>query len=302
MYKKTNQYASEFETFASKVETMVNEYITADKNCAKKIRSNGKSHRQKTGLPKGLGAALISSTFEKLGDIIEDVAEDLKTWADNVIESIKDKVIEDWDSFVQFIESSIQVFVSGGIVALCIAAGVTGIAFPVALPIAIAASISLFLGVDKFTSSVFDIFNWYETDGSTFSKLTAEELGIKGFGIVYDILDTITSVMTGTGATNLSHYTNFVDTLCFFRNIGRTKEGLLFLNLLEKSGKISNVTTIIDDLKSLGENIINKDLNEFLNGIIDDGFNDGVENIITSDKFQKFITSDGVTNFITSKI
>ena len=262
MYKKNNQYASEFETFASKVETMVNEYITTDKNCANKIRSNGKSHRQKTGLPKGLGAALISSTFEKLGDIIDDISDSIKEWVSTIVEEfmsnpIIEKILDDWDSVLQLIQGVAQLGISGVILWGAVAACLAGAALPVALPVVVAAGFTFILGFDKSVSAGVDLLDKYETNGSSIIKDELKKI-LPDFVVefVYDTVDGISTAFTTGGASAIANNAKYVKWLDYFRKIEDSGDkikwsgdGVKFINNLndEDGGFIKAFVDLISD-------------------------------------------------------
>lgn len=278
MYKKNNQYASEFEIFASKVETMVNEYITADKNCANKIRSNGKSHRQKTGLPKGLGAALISSTFEKL----DDIRDGIKEWVDGIIDELKDipiigsiikSITEDFDSWIQMAGS----LISGIICLVTIAAAPLG--GPIALGIAMAAGLSYLMQLDQFMAGFVDILNLWETDGDSITQnICGDE-----YDEIYNLVDIGLGVIISGGLSNgIKNLKNANDLIKFetIDDFRKYFDNLTNIKTLGNMEKFLDSKGIWDTLSQTKNFIYDFILNENPEGTIDDIKNRIIENTL----------------------
>lgn len=235
MYKKTNQYASEFETFASKVETMVNEYITTDKNCANRIRSNGKSHRQKTGLPKSFDAALIASSFKKL----DDIRDGIKEWVDGIIDELKDipiigsiikSITEDFDSWIQIAGS----LISGIICLVTIAAAPVG--GPIALGIAMAAGFSYLMQLDQFMAGFADILNLWETNGDSITQNIFGDTYDEIYNLVDIGLGVVISGGLSNGIKNLKNANDLIkfDTIADFRKYFDNLTNIKTLGNMEK--------------------------------------------------------------------
>ena len=278
MYKKNNQYASEFESFASKVETMLNEYITADKNCANKIRSNGKSHRQKTGLPKNLSAALISSSFEKL----DDIRDGIKEWVDGIIDELKDipiigsiikSITEDFDSWIQIAGS----LISGIICLVTIAAAPVG--GPIALVTAMAAGLSYLMQLDQFMAGFADILNLWETDGDSITQNIFGDT----YDEIYNLFDIGLGVVISGGLSNgIKNLKNANDLIKFetLDDFRKYFDNLTNIKTLGNMEKFLDSKGIWDTLSQAKNFIYDFILSENPEGTIDDIKDSIIENTL----------------------
>ena len=252
MYKKNNNQASEFETFASTLESMVNDYISVDKECATRIKSNGKNHRKNTGLAKNLALATICASFDKIGNKLGDIADNVKDWAESVVDWFKTSLKEDWDSYIQFIEGATQLFISVGTLIGAIAAAATGAGIVAAIPLLLASLVTMYTGIDKIASSVLDIINVYETDGSTVTK---EAVDNKLFNFVYDVCDFVAGAATGAGIGKLADITEATELFILLGKGDFAVKGLELINNAKKVNDINSTISDVDDVISLASNI-----------------------------------------------
>lgn len=243
MYKKNNQQASEFEVFASTLEKMVNDYVDTDKNCATRIKSNGRNHRKNTGLAQNLALATICASFDKIGNKISQITDGVKDWVSGVVNWFKTSIKEDWESYLQFIEGGVSLFAGIGTLMAGISAAATGAGIPVAIPMIMASLISMYTGMDKIVSSLFDIGNIYETDGSTITK---ESFDNRLFSFAYDTIDAIAGIATGVGLGKLSDVTQATEV---YTLLGKGDFAIKGLEFIKNINKISGVSDYIDYLK-----------------------------------------------------
>ena len=273
MYKKNNNQASEFETFASTLESMVNDYISVDKECATRIKSNGKNHRKNTGLAKNLALATICASFDKVGNKLGDIADNVKDWAESVVDWFKTSLEEDWDSYIQGIGAFIQMVSSGIIIAGCLVAAMTGIAAPVSLPIAGAAAVAFITGLDKLWGAIADIMNYKETDGKSNSQFWAEEKGAEWYSKIFGVVDFGASISTGTSMiSKIFTSKNIVNIYYMMDRLGRLDDISKIANLVKGLGIASNVSTgvdvVVDISKKDSEGIFDKIKNSIIENIV----------------------------------
>lgn len=318
MYKKNNNQASEFETFASTLESMVNDYISVDKECATRIKSNGKNHRKNTGLAKNLALATICASFDKIGNKLGDIADNVKDWAESVVDAIVDgvtnlvdkivtSVIEDWESYFQLAEGLIQIITSVGVLSAAIAAAATGGGIALAIPALIASITSLYMGIDKLVSSVLDIsnigniegFEKFETDGSTITQIWAGNN--EYFNIGYEVVDLVAGLFTGKVLTELISPENTKYLLKLFGNSNYADKVLDFLKYVNKASDLGDKVGDVETLIGVTSPLLNKDkdIAASLNGVVDYGCNSATSSI--SDKIYDKFTTDLVGEMLISK-
>lgn len=204
MYRDSQNYASEFETFAGKVENMVNSYIETDNACAKKIRTNGKNHRKKMGLPKNIMVATVGATFER----VEDLANEFIGWVDDILEfsptwNAIESLLNDVNNFILklpiigYIQENWSAIsgIAGNI--LQIGVGIFGVLSGVGL---IPGIVSIVMGVDQLIGNVF-------YDGkSTLIKdlLTTDFIPSWIVDVVYDGVDILSGFYSFNWSSSLS--------------------------------------------------------------------------------------------------
>lgn len=286
IYKKDNTYESNFDDFASKLESCVNELIQTDKNCATKIKRNGQSHRTANGLPKSLVGAAVNATFTTLGNIVDSAMDDLGKWVYDTMHTIAsgakeiwDKVIDDWDAFIQFAEGIGGLVLAGGV----ILAAITGTAVgPVMLA---AAAVGLFYGFDKTLSGLVDIAGWVDVeDGESLYKLGVKEILPESLhfivDIVYDAGDAASSVILGGGASAIKDL--------------KVKSNL-YDDIIKKLdfGKIKLPEKIFGKDKDIGFNA--KDIVPFIKDISEDGIFKATGELVV-DKIKDISKIFGINN------
>ena len=247
MYKSSASQVNEFESFATTLENMVNDYISTDKECATRIKTNGKNHRENTGLKKNLALATVCASFDKIGDKIDNIADNVKDWAEDVANSIINSFKEDWDSYLQFVEGGISLFASIGVLIGGIAAAATGAGLPIAIPLLLSSLITMYTSIDKIASSILDISNVFETNGSTVTK---ESVDNKLFSFVYDALDIIAGVGTGAGLGKLADFTQATE---LFLLLGKGDFAAKGLEFIQNAQKVSDIGDYIGELQGLNE-------------------------------------------------
>lgn len=247
MYKKNNQQASEFEVFASTLEKMVNDYVDTDKNCAKRIKSNGKNHRKNTGLAQNLALATICASFDKIGNKIDQITDEVKEWADGVVDWFETSIKEDWDSYLQLIEGGVSLFVSVGVltasiagIAIALSTGGLGAITLGAVTMLALNLICLYTSFDKIISSSLDICNVYETDGSTITKHATDSDLLK---FVYDVFDVVAGLATGAGLSKLADFTQSTE---LFLLLGKGDFAAKVLEFIQNVNKVSNIKDSMD--------------------------------------------------------
>lgn len=219
--KKNNNYdRDDFYSFADTLEQFVDKLIETDKERAKSIRSSGKSHRQKNGLPKSLTAASINASFNKMKDIVTDAFLDLTNWAADAVDWVCDRVkdIGEWiwenkTSLIQLASSIIQIATAVALVSLIPGWGFLG------LMIGGCVFTSAVLGLDKAMGSVNEMLGLFESDGKSFTQHIAEHLRnnkdkypkwicdnviVNNYDLGYTVLDTVTSSVTSSAVGTLS--------------------------------------------------------------------------------------------------
>lgn len=266
MYKKNNNQASEFETFASTLENMVNDYISVDNECSKRIKSNGKNHRKNTGLVKNLALATICASFDKIGNKLDDIADNVKDWAESVVDWFKTSIKEDWQSYLQFIGGSTQLFISVGTLMGAIAATATGAGVVASIPLLLASLVTMYTGIDKISSSIIDIINVYETDGSTITK---EAVDNKLFNFVYEVCDFVAGAATGAGIGKLSDATEATELFTLLGKGDFAAKGLELINNAKKVMDINSTIGDVNDVISLVSDIKGGNIKGILNQSIE---------------------------------
>lgn len=273
MYKKNNNQASEFETFASTLESMVNDYISVDKECATRIKSNGKNHRKNTGLAKNLALATICASFDKVGDKLEQGIDILSKWVEEVIEFINEK---DLDSYLQILEGGAQLWASIGAFAAAISAAIilaptvaaasgfiaTTLAIgTIALPL-ITSAFSMYVGMDKLASGLLDVTNVYETNGSTITKEACDN---DLFSFLYDVADIFSVSGVSSIVGKLADADNVVGVMNLFGKGEFADNALKFITNSKKGLDANQYISYVQDTNTLVQSICSSDgIEEFL--------------------------------------
>ncbi|MDY2883018.1 MAG: hypothetical protein SOT71_10240, partial [Romboutsia timonensis] len=278
MYKKNNNQASEFETFASTLESMVNDYISVDKECATRIKSNGKNHRKNTGLAKNLALATICASFDKIGNKLGDIADNVKDWVEGVIESIVDgikngvewlidSIKKDWKSWLQLAGAAViglvaaAFMLNGGWITL----GIGGLC--------------LLMQLDKGVGAVADIFFNKETDGDSYTQSLFGDGYDKAFNVADAVLSSIVSGLISKAA-KLIPLSKIDDITQLVRNM----ETVMTLENMSMWLNIANITNIFSNVSGYIQEIFNGDIEQAISDGIDnsllDFIGDSVEGII----------------------